>query len=234
MRRNDEEQIVPRGSSAPSAQSAIPRGSLSGFCVILALALGSPAIVAAQMDSLSAPLTASERDRLERGAFVERPTVQRRGRLHLVGGSSFQVIRRPPEEVWRALSDLGGLGNLLPNVAGTSVVAREGSASTVRIRHREGPINAAYHLRLRHSRNNTVVFQLDPRRKNDIHAGWGFVRIRPWNDDSATLVSYSVLVDVGPGLLKTALTPTFKEWILRVPLTMKWYLEGRGRARYRS
>lgn len=186
------------------------------------------------MNLLSAPLTSSERAKLSTGAFVERRTSERRGSLRLVGGSSFQVIRRSPEEVWRALTDLDEIGNLLPSIRRTQVVAQNGSSSTVRVEHEHGVMEAAYHLRVRHTNGNVVIFQLDTRRKNDIHAGWGFLRIHPWDGGRKTLVSYAVLVDVGPGLLKAVMTPAFKEWILRVPLTMKWYLEGRGRSRYRS
>jgi len=41
-----------------------------------------------------------------------------------------------------------------------------------------------------------------------------------------------MMADVGTGIVSGALRPTLHEWMLKVPWTMKQYLEGSGRTRY--
>jgi len=93
-------------------------------------------------------------------------------------------------------------------------------------------VDVDYCLRMTYQESDgLVLFQLDDSRPHDIRAGWGYIRIRPWSE-GRTLVSFGVLVDVGGGVIAGLVRPTFQEWLLKIPLTMKWYVEGSGRSRY--
>jgi len=198
--------------------------------VIIALGLfGASAPASAQ---LSAPLTASERARLEAGETVSRPQHQRRGDMQLIGGASFQVIDLPRDAIWRALSDPRAYRHMLPQVQSSEQVAQVATTRTIRLHHHRGVIDVNYCLQMTfQERDGLVLFQLDDSRPHDIRAGWGYIRVHPWSE-GRTLVSFGVLVDVGEGLLAGLVRPTFQEWLLKIPLTMKWYVEGSGRSRY--
>jgi hypothetical protein len=200
-----------------------------GAALSVALLLGLAAPASAQ---ITAPLTSAERTRLEAGEMVSRPSSQRRGAMSLIGGASFQVINLPQDVLWRALSDPAAYQHMLPQVVSSQQVAQQAATRTVRIHHHRGLVDVDYCVRMTYQeRDGLVLFQLDESRHHDIRAGWGYIRIRPWSE-GRTLVSFGVLVDVGGGIIAGLLRPTFQEWLLKIPLTMKWYVEGRGRARY--
>lgn len=175
--------------------------------------------------------TAAERADLEAGHLVEHRRVERRGALVDFGGTSFQRIDRPLSEVWRAVRDPASYSHLLPQVDSVRTVAQAGGSAVIRVAHSYGPIHAAYHLRLRFDDARTdATFELDPSRPNDIPAARGFVHLSRWPQDAdRTLVSWGVLAAVDDGILGGLLRPQLHDWMLRVPTTMRSYLEGEGR-----
>lgn len=181
------------------------------------------------------PLSARERARLSEGELVVRETEEVRGTLHLIGGTSFQVVDLPAGAVWRAVQDVERFRHMLPQVAESQEVSRNGSTRVVKLRHRMGPANASYHLRMTYQRINdrdrVVIFQLDDSRPSALRAGWGFFRVRPWAQGK-TILSFGVMVDVGDNFFTDVAKPKIHEWILKIPLTLKQYVEGRGRERY--
>ncbi len=179
-------------------------------------------------------LGSADRARLEAGRIVLRPVVRRSGERKLFGGASWQVIDRPVEEVWAALLDVERYDQMLPEVRRVRVVARDGARRIVRIEHGNALIHVGYHVRLEPRREHReLLFRLDRDRPSDLQAAWGFIRLRPWGS-SRTLVSFGAMADVGSGLVSGALRPLVHEWMLKVPWTLKKYLErGRGRTRYR-
>jgi len=181
---------------------------------------------------LTAPLSTAERVQLEAGEIVRRPENQQRGGMRLIGGASFQVIDLPQAAIWRALSDPQSYRHMLPQVASSEQVSQQASTRTIRIRHHRGVVDVSYCLDMTfQARDGLVLFQLNENRPHDIRAGWGYIRVHPWSE-GRTLVSFGVLVDVGSGLVAGLARPTFQEWLLKIPLTMKWYVEGQGRSRY--
>lgn len=223
--------------SPPTSEWMTRASAFSRRCRALStfvIAFGLVSVAAPASAQLSAPLTASERARLEAGETVSRPESQRRGSMQLIGGASFQVIDLPRDAIWRALSDTHAYRHMLPQVQSSEQVAQVATTRTIRMRHHRGVIDVAYCLDLTfQERDGLVLFQLDESRPHDIRAGWGYIRVHPWSE-ARTLVSFGVLVDVGEGLLAGLMSPTFQEWLLKIPLTMKWYVEGSGRSRYAS
>ena len=69
-----------------------------------------------------------------------------------------------------------------------------------------------------------MLFNLDETRPHDIRTGWGFIRLARRGRDH-TLVSFGAMVGIDSGVVSAGLRPTLQEWILKVPLTMKWYID---------
>ncbi|MBW2460659.1 MAG: SRPBCC family protein [Deltaproteobacteria bacterium] len=173
----------------------------------------------------------TETRRLQRGELVTRAREERRGNLLLVGGTSFQVVNAPADTVWRAIRDTRAYRHYLPQVDRVRVVGTAGETETVRISHRQGPLEAAYHLRLTFSDNlQTAQFRVDPARDNDIREGWGYLRVQPYGPDRS-MVTWAILADVGSGIAMGLMRAEVREWILQVPRLMRDYL-GWARPRY--
>jgi hypothetical protein len=189
----------------------------------------------AQDAALRRSLTDGELRRLERGRLVARRTSERRGGMLLIGGTSYQVVDLPRENVWRALKDHAGyLRRMLPQTEEVVELRRRDNIRTLRMTHEYGIVSASYAVSFTYDEGaKTIIFRLDETEPHDLRAGWGFIKLRPWGDDGdKTLIAFGMMADVGSGLVSGALRPTLHEWMLKVPWTIKQYLEGRGRRRY--
>lgn len=207
------------------------RRSILALAALLAAATLVPSLAEAQLDVASRPFTAAERRRLDEGRLVVRSATRTRGNLRLIGGASWQVIDAPPEAVWTAIRDTSQYRRMLPQVENARVVAQRGRSRTVRVMHEYGIVGAGYHLVMNFIGDRDITFTLDPRRDNAIEAAWGFIQVRPYRGNR-TLLAFGVMADVGGGVVSGFLRPTVHEWMLKVPYTMKQYIEGSGRSRY--
>src|SRR5262252_9083173 len=86
----------------------------------------------------SRELSQEERASLDRGALVQRPIVERRGSLDLMGGTSYQVIDAPLKVVWNALLDTEHYHRMMPRVLEARVVKDEPAGRTVFMRQGAG------------------------------------------------------------------------------------------------
>jgi carbon monoxide dehydrogenase subunit G len=192
---------------------------------VLAL-LAAPASVASAQNDLSS----SERARLRRGELVTRPATRRVGGQVTFGGTSYQLIRAPLAEVWRAVSDPQRYTDMLPQVRSARQVGRNGESRAVALRHQRGPIDVRYVMNFLFQRgSHTILFNLDETRHHDIRAGWGFIRLAASGADQ-TLVSFGAMMGIDSGVVSAGMRPTLQEWLLKVPLTMKWYIDRQRRA----
>lgn len=208
---------------------------LSLGLLVLLCAVVPPSDGGAQDAALRRSLTGSELQRLDRGRLVARRTSERRGGMLLIGGTSYQVVDLSPGEIWRALGDRPRyLKRMLPQTQRVREVRRNGNVRTLRLVHEYGIVSATYAVNFTYDDDaKTIIFRLARDEPRDLRAGWGFIKLRPWGDDGdETLVSFGMMADIGTGLVSGALRPTLHEWMLKVPWTMKQYLEGSGRSRY--
>ena len=201
---------------------------MSRFALVCVALVALPPLVSAQLgEALRRPLSARERTRLEEGQTVARAVTERRGPLHLMGGTSYQVIDAPPEVVWEHLNASSSeYRHMLPKVESVVELSRSGDRERrLRFEHRVGPIRAHYVMRLTFDPERRITqFQLDETEPHTIRAGWGFLRVRSW-PGNRTLVSFGSLVDVGRGLVTDVIRPTLQHWILRIPWTLKRHIE---------
>lgn len=186
------------------------------------------------MHAQSRGFSADELRALDQGRIVLRRTQQGTGSGLSVGGTSFQAVNRQQEDVWRAVQDINNYRYMLPSTRSARVVARQPNTAVLRVEHGAGPVSAVYHLRIRFAQDvREVRFDLDPSRPHDIHSARGFLVVRPYpGDPERTMIMWGALVGVGDGLFASVIRPQVHEWLLRVPETMRAYLEGRARDWY--
>jgi hypothetical protein len=176
-----------------------------------------------------------ERASLAAGGLVSRPMVERRGSLELRGGTSFQVIDAPMRVVWRALLDTSHYHRMMPRVLEARLVRDETRERTVFMRQGVGPFEKAYYLSVRiHEERGDITFSVDEKRPHDLRAAWGFYTVRPYGDGSKTLLAYGVMADIGAGPVGLLAGDEVHEWLLKVPWTVKRFVEGSGRYLYKE
>jgi hypothetical protein len=196
----------------------------------LALAVLAPSLGAGQ-----AGFSPTERRILAAGELVERPSPSDRGGRRFVGGTSYRVVERPAAEVWAALHDFDHYQQMLPSTNDTAVVERRRDGAVLRVGHSYGPISARYYLLVTFDeRARHLEFRLDDSRPHDIDAAYGFCEVSRFDGDRA-LVTWAGRVDPGASILIEPMRPEIQRWLLRVPSTMRSYLQdGGGRDRYRD
>jgi carbon monoxide dehydrogenase subunit G len=201
--------------------------SLGGIMLALgALLLAPPQPARASLGA--SEFSAAERKRLDQGHLVVRKTEEQRGKLRLVGGTSWQVVNLPLHKVQPVINDVKRYKKLLPGVSSFRAVDAKGGFRTVRICHKASGVQGCYYANVRFANEGKdAFFQLDPARDNDLRAGWGFVRVAPWGKGK-TLVCWGVMADMGDGILAGLIRPAVLDWMLKVPSTMKKHLERRS------
>jgi len=171
------------------------------------------------------PFTPDEKARLSAGKLVTRPVTETRGDLRLIGGASWQIIDAPPEIVFRALLDTKNYPHSLPTVSAASVVSDSKTMRRVRFEHKRGPFGIAYRLALTvDPERRDVTFKLNDRLESGMRAVWGFMAATPYGANR-TLLSYGVMADPGDGLIVGIVRGVIHEWMLRVPMQVKKYVE---------
>lgn len=179
-------------------------------------------------------LSTNERASLDAGALVSRPQAERRGSLDLLGGTSYQVISAPLRVVWSALLDTQYYPRMMPQVLEARVVESNDTERTVFMRQGAGPVERAYYLTVRlNEAQGDISFRVDERRPHDLRAAWGFYNVRPYANGSKTLLAYGVMADLNVGVLGSWLRGDVHEWLLKVPWTVKRFVEGSGRHIYK-
>lgn len=169
----------------------------------------------------------AERASLAEGDLVSRPSVQNLDGAEWLGGTSFRVIDRPMSEVWTALGDVATYPYMLPATREARLEDEEPGARIVRVLQSSMGVEARYSLRLTtDASTHEIHFELDTRRPHDIEGARGFIEVRPFpGHPGQTLVTWAVRVRL-PGTIVTLFRESVQLWLMRVPSTLKEYLEG--------
>lgn len=180
--------------------------------------------------------TSEERTALDRGQLVTRPRRETRDDHTWIGGSSYQRVERPRAEVWRGIRDVGHWRHMLPETAETRVERGVGDEQFVGVRHSYGPIDARYTLRVQFDdTTHRATFEVEQGRPHDVRAAHGFIEVHSWPGDATrSLIVWAVLADPGDNPLVSMVSSDIQYWTLRVPVTMRDYLQGAGAELYRE
>jgi hypothetical protein len=181
------------------------------------------------------PFSQEERARLAAGELVVRKVTEQRFALRLLGGSSWQVIKAPPEGVFRALLETRHYPRMLPTVSGAELLSDHDDLRRVRLEHKKGPLGITYRLALRVDRaRRDVSFKLNDALNSGVRAAWGFLTVHP-HGEGQTLLAYGVMVDPGDGLLVGLARGVIHDWLMRTPEQIRKFVESpTGRVLYGS
>jgi hypothetical protein len=196
--------------------------------IVLALAMTLAA--AAHVGAQEGPFTAAERASLAHGDLVTRPHRDARA----IGGSSYQTVERTRADVWRAIHDVSAWRHMLPQTAETRLESGHGVEELVFVRHTYGIIQASYTLRVRFDEQaRRASFEIEQARPHDVRSAHGFLEVRTYGEvPGRSLLVWAVAADPGDNPLVGMVAADIQTWSLRVPTTMRGYLQGSGRSLY--
>jgi carbon monoxide dehydrogenase subunit G len=199
-------------------------------CILTALtgAVSAWAVAAPRAAATESREFSSQEEALLRaGKLVVRPEQRNVGKVHLLGGLSWQVIDATPTTVWRALTDARGYAHFLPAVEQALLVESNGPNQSLFIRHRLGFITASYWVRAVHDAAHArLKFRLDREHPSAIRDAWGELRVTSYANHKS-VVSLAIMADLGEGLFVGLVRANVHEWMLRVPEQLKRYVESR-------
>jgi hypothetical protein len=177
--------------------------------------LAATAVMLAASSVHADGLSSDETARLLRGEAVSRTQQLDRGSRHYVGGVTYEIVDAAPAELSSLLDDVSSWRRFLPKAhEATRVGAVEGD-SLVEIIHGSSLIQVAYTLQV-HRDAEGVRFWLDRDRAHDIEDAWGYLRATPM-PHGRTLLTWGILVDMGPGLLRDLFEDKVQAQALGVP-----------------
>jgi hypothetical protein len=194
----------------------------------IALAAGFTSLLAsasARGDDLSYPEVA----RLRRGDTVARTQTLVRGSRHYVGGVTYTVVDADERDVSALLQEVDVWRRILPRTRDARMIGGIGSDALIEVTHGSALVQVTYTMRLRRDAHG-VRFWMDPSRPHDIEDVWGFFRSEPLEGHRA-LVTYGILIDMGPGLLRDLFEDRVRESALTVPDRVRDLLVERRAAR---
>lgn len=180
--------------------------------------LGVAALVTALLGSISARadgLSADETARLMRGETVSRAQQLDRGMRHYVGGVTYAIVNVSPQELAALEDDVGSWRRFLPSTRDAQRVGEVAGDSLIEMTHGSTLLQVAYTLRFHHE-GREMRFWMDRTRAHDIDDAWGFLRTDPM-PDGRTLLTWGILIDMGPGLLRDLFEPKVQAMALGVP-----------------
>lgn len=175
-------------------------------------------------------LTPSETSRLERGETVIRAQTIDRGDQRYVGGVTYTVLEASAAEISALFDDVSAYRHVLPKTKGARNVGVDRGDQLVELVQGNAVYEATYTIRVRRS-TNELRFWLEPTRPHEIDDAWGFFRVEPFiapNGEERVLLTYGVLVDVGPGIVRELFEERVRAAMLSVPQLVQRHLARRG------
>lgn len=190
---------------------------------LLACALLAPA--AASADGL----TPSENALLVGGGTVVREQTVEDDDHRYVGGVTYTIVEATPDELSATFDDVDAYKQLLPKTKSATKVKGPGDGIYIELAQGNNVVSASYTIQVRrYPREHTVRFWLEPSLPHAIDDAWGYFRteaLPPSADGTPrTLLTYAVLVDVGPGLVRTFYEDRLRAAMLTVPQLVRQYV----------
>jgi hypothetical protein len=165
-------------------------------------------------------LTPDESARLARRETVIREQTVERGEHRWVGGITYTVMDASAAEVAAVIDNVESLSRVLPRTKRARVVGTaSGGDQLLELVQGNALMEAEYTIRVRREPRE-ARFWLDPTRPHGIDDAWGFFRYEPFigpSGEERVLMTYGVLVDVGPGLVRDLFEERVRAALLSVP-----------------
>lgn len=197
---------------------------------LLLVGLGLTASTPARADGLRADETL----RLENRETVIREQTFERGDHRYVGGVTYTIVDASHAEIASLLENVDSFRHVLPRTKRARVVGVDRGDQLLELAQGNAIVEAEYTIRIRRGQGEWR-FWLEPSRPHGIDDAWGFFRLTPFDGPSGeprVLLTYGVVVDVGPGLVRELFEERVRAALLSVPqLVRRHVAELRPRAR---
>jgi hypothetical protein len=202
--------------------------------------LGVLALLALAPSAHADTLSNQESIRLARGETVIREHTWEPGRsARFVGGVTYTIVDTTAGEITAMFDDVDAYRRVLPRTKQARIVSVEKNGDRlVELVQGNALVDAQYTIRVRQgaAANSTpatreVRFWLEHSRPHEIDDAWGFFRIEPFigaSGEQRVLLTYAILVDVGPGIVRDLFEERVRTALLSVPQLVRRYVaEGR-------
>ena len=208
---------------------------ISALAVAFALTLPMGGAAARAAGPAADSLGAEDGDRLLHGATITREQTVERGTARYVGGVTYTLVDSTPEEMRDLFDDVAAYQRVLPRTKQARLVGKNGPDTFVELHQGNAMFDAGYTIRLRHDDGaHEVRFWLDPTKPHAIADAWGFFRYEPTTDAYGApkiLLTYGILVDLGPGLVRELFEERVRVAMLGVPQRVREYVSAQKLAR---
>jgi hypothetical protein len=201
--------------------------AVTGVLALLALAPSARADALSEQESI----------RLQRGETVIREHTWQPGRsARFVGGVTYTIVDAGAAEITAMFEDVDAYRRVLPRTKRARFVTVEPNGDRlVELVQGTALVEAEYTIRVRQDApsggRREVRFWLERTRPHEIDDAWGYFRIEPFigaSGEQRVLLTYGVLVDIGPGLVRELFEERVRTALLSVPQLVRRYVaEGR-------
>jgi len=193
---------------------------------------GGATVTAHKVPGEERPLSGSEKARLARGETIVREHTIDEGDRHYVGGVTYTMVDADTSRLWAIFGDMDAYRRVLPKTKQAKLVGTDGEDRLVELVQGNALVSAEYTIRVRTDADaREMRFWLEPSRPHTIDDAWGFFRLAPFVNDNGeprVLLTYGVMVDVGPGLVRELFEEKVRAALLAVPQRVRRYVvEGR-------
>lgn len=207
-----------------------PLSHLVALLATLALLTWAPS---AHADALSE----AESIRLGRGETVIREHTWEPGRsARFVGGVTYTIVDAQAAEIAALFDDMDAYRRVLPRTTRARLAGVEPNGDRlVELAQGTALVEAEYTIRVRSDPpagpRREVRFWLERSRPHEIDDAWGFFRMDPFTStagEQRVLLTYAILVDVGPGIVRELFEEKVRAALMSVPQLVRRYVaEGR-------
>jgi hypothetical protein len=193
-------------------------------------ALGVLGTVAWAPDARADRLTSLESEQLGRGETVIRENTWEPGySARYIGGVTYTVVDATASETSNILEDVNTFRHVLPRTKRVKLVSIEPNGDRlVELVQGNALASAEYTLRVRtYPARREVRFWLETSRPHEIDDAFGYFRIEPLTGsvgEQRTLLTYAVLVDIGPGIVRDLFEERVRTALLSVPQLVRRYV----------
>ncbi len=178
-------------------------------------------------------LTSTESDRLGRGETVIREHTWEPGySARYIGGVTYTIVDASAAETTNLLEDVASFRHVLPRTKRVKLVSIEPNGDRlVELVQGNALMEAEYTLRVRNYADRAgrreVRFWLETSCPHEIDDAFGYFRVEPLTGSSGeprTLLTYAVLVDIGPGIVRDLFEERVRAALLTVPQLVRRYV----------
>ncbi len=199
------------------------------------------ALIALAPSARAEPLSEAETIRLARGETVIRAHTWEPGRsARFVGGVTYTIIDAQPAEITALFDNMNAYRRVLPRTKQARLVGIEPNGDRlIELVQGTALVDAEYTIRVRQvspsGTGREVRFWLERSRPHEIDDAWGFFRVEPFTNPAGeprVLMTYAILVDVGPGIVRELFEEKVRAALLSVPQLVRRYMAEERHPRY--